>query len=189
MDRPNLTVLTHALVTRITFEGTRATGVEMVYEGKAHRIRAGCEVVLSLGAIHTAKVLLQSGIGDQEELQRFGIPIVQHLPGVGQNFQDHVALGCIWEYPEPLAPHNTGSEATLFWKSDPDLDSPDLQVCQAEIPIPSAETAARFNRPQDPGPCSAVSCRRRAEVESACQGQILSTLFRLNPICSLIPMT
>ena len=147
MDRPNLTVLTHALVTRITFDGTRAAGIEMLYQGKAHRIRAGCEVVLSLGAIHTAKVLLQSGIGDQEELQRFGIPIVQHLPGVGQNFQDHVALGCIWEYPEPLAPHNTGSEATLFWKSDPDLDGPDLQVCQAEIPIPSAETAARFNPP------------------------------------------
>jgi choline dehydrogenase len=80
MDRPNLTVLTHALVTRITFEGTRATGIEMVYDGKIHRIRAGCEVVLSLGAIHTAKVLLQSGIGDQEELHRFGIPIVQHLP-------------------------------------------------------------------------------------------------------------
>jgi len=58
MDRPNLTVLTHALVTRITFEGRRATGVEYLYDGKIYRISAGHEVVLSLGAIHTPKVLM-----------------------------------------------------------------------------------------------------------------------------------
>ena len=98
MDRPNLTVLTHALVTRLTFEGKRATGVEISYNGSTYRIRAGLEIVLSLGAIHTPKVLMQSGIGDQAELRRFGIPVVQHLPGVGQNFQDHSAIGCVWEY-------------------------------------------------------------------------------------------
>jgi hypothetical protein len=49
------------------------------------------EVVLSLGAIHTPKVLMQSGICDEAELRRFGIPVVQHLPGVGKNFQDQVA--------------------------------------------------------------------------------------------------
>jgi choline dehydrogenase len=83
MDRPNLTVLTHALVTRLTFEGKRATGVEISYNGSTYRIHAGLEVVLSLGAIQTPKVLMQSGIGDQAELQRLGIPVVQHLPGVG----------------------------------------------------------------------------------------------------------
>ena len=61
MDRPNLTVLVHALVTRITFEDKRATGVECIYNGKPNRISAGLEVVLSLGAIHTPKVLMQSG--------------------------------------------------------------------------------------------------------------------------------
>ena len=70
MDRPNVTVLTHALVTWITFEGKRATGVECIYNGKPNRISAGIEVVLSLGAIHTPKVLMQSGIGDEGELQR-----------------------------------------------------------------------------------------------------------------------
>lgn len=153
MDQPNLTVLTHALVTRITFEGTsentRAAGIEMVYEGQTHRIRAGCEVVLSLGAIHTPKVLMQSGIGDKNELRRFGIPVVQHLPGVGQNFQDHAAFGCIWEYREPLAPHNSGSEAVCFWKSDPDLDGPDLQIAHAEVPISTVEAAARFKPPAE----------------------------------------
>jgi choline dehydrogenase len=147
MDRPNLTVLTHALVTRVTFQGKRATGVEIVYDSETRRISAGLEVVLSLGAIHTPKVLMQSGIGDQMELQRLGIPLVQHLPGVGQNFQDHFRSTCIWEYQQPLPPRNNAGEATFFWKSDPGLNTPDLQTCQVEVPFCSAETAARFNPP------------------------------------------
>ena len=147
MDRPNLTVLTRALVTRLTFEGTRATGVEISYDGKTHRIRAGLEVVLSLGAIQTPKVLMQSGIGDQAELLRLGIPVLQHLPGVGQNLQDHVAFDCVWEYQEALPPRNTMSEAIFFWKSKSELDNPDLFACQAEVPKASAENAARFGMP------------------------------------------
>jgi choline dehydrogenase len=147
MDRPNLTVLTHALVTRITFEGKRATGVECIYNGKTHRISAGREVVLSLGAIHTPKVLMQSGIGDEVELQRLGIPLMQHLPGVGQNFQDHPGISCIWEYQKPLAPRNTTGETTFFWKSDPNLDTPDIQTIQAEIPFATPEMLARYNVP------------------------------------------
>jgi choline dehydrogenase len=147
MDRPNLTVLTHALVTKLTLEGKRATGVEIAFDGKIQRITAGLEVVLSLGAIHTPKVLMLSGIGDQAELQRLGIPVVQHLPGVGQNFQDHFGIGCIWEYQQPLPPRNNGGEATFFSKSNPGLDSPDLQTCQGELPFSSPETAAKFNPP------------------------------------------
>jgi choline dehydrogenase len=147
MDRPNLTVLTHALVTRLTLEAKRATGVEIAFEGKIQRITAGLEVILSLGAMHTPKVLMVSGIGDQGELQRLGIPVVHHLPGVGQNFQDHFGIGCVWEYQQPLAPRNNGVEATFFWKSNPGLDAPDLQTCQGELPICSAETSAKFNPP------------------------------------------
>jgi choline dehydrogenase-like flavoprotein len=147
MDRPNLTVLTHALVTRLTFDGKRATGVEITYDGKTHRIEAGIEVILSLGAVQTPKVLMQSGIGDQVELQRLGIPVVQHLPGVGQNFQDHPGIGCIWEYQEPLAPRNNAGEATFFWKSNRRLDTPDIQTCQVEVPLTSAEMLTSFNPP------------------------------------------
>ncbi|HEU5246071.1 MAG TPA: GMC family oxidoreductase N-terminal domain-containing protein [Candidatus Udaeobacter sp.] len=147
MDQPNLTVLTEALVTRLTFEGKRATGVEISYDGKTHRVRAGLEVVLSLGAIHTPKVLMQSGIGDGAELHRFGIPVVQHLPGVGQNLQSHPAIGCVWEYSEALPPRNNFSEATFFWKSNSALASPDLQTCQAELPLSSPENTARFGVP------------------------------------------
>jgi len=147
MDRPNLTVLTHALVTRLIFEGKRVTGVELFYDGKTHRIGAGLEVVLSLGAIQTPKVLMQSGIGDQDALQRLGIPVVQHLPGVGQNFQDHVAFDCVWEYQEALPPRNNMAEATFFWKSSSGLETPDVQTSQAEIPKSSAENSARFGLP------------------------------------------
>jgi len=149
MNQSNLTVLTHALVTRVTIDGKRATGVDVAYEGKIHRIGAEFEVVLSLGAMQTPKVLMLSGIGDQAELRRLGIPLVQDLPGVGQNFQDHLGIGCVWEYRHPLAPHNNAGEATYFWKSDSSLETPDLQTCQGEIPLCSAETAARFNPPPD----------------------------------------
>ncbi len=147
MDRENLTVLSHALVTRLALEGNRATGVEILFDGKVQHVTAGLEVVLSLGAMHTPKVLMLSGIGDQVELKRVGIPARQHLPGVGQNFQNHFGIGCIWEYQQPLPAHNNGGEATFFWKSDSSLDTPDIQTCQAELPICSDETAARFNPP------------------------------------------
>src|SRR5258708_31799395 len=76
MDQPNLTVLTHALVTRVTFAGQRATGVELIYEGQTRSIGAGLEVVLSLGANQTPKVLMQSGTGDQAAFQPFGVHVL-----------------------------------------------------------------------------------------------------------------
>src|SRR6476619_1573929 len=65
MDRPNLTVLPYALVTRLTFEGKSVTGVEIFWDGRTHHIRAAREVIMSLGAMNTPKVLMQSGIGDE----------------------------------------------------------------------------------------------------------------------------
>jgi choline dehydrogenase len=141
MDRSNLTVLTDALVTRIVLNGKRAVGVEFLRNGQSHRIAAACEIVLSLGAINTPKVLMQSGVGDQSELARVGINVVQHLPGVGRNFQDHVLTGCVWEYKTPLPLRNNAAEATFFWKSDPSLDTPDLQPTQVEVPFPTPEAA------------------------------------------------
>jgi choline dehydrogenase len=147
MDRPNLTVLTQSQVIKVTFEGGRATGVEVVSKGKRFRIAAEREIVLPLGAINTPKVLMHSGIGDQSALRSFGIPVVQHLPGVGQNFQDHAGIGCLWEHPEFPPPRNNAAEVIFFWKSQSSLETPDLQICQGEIPIPSIETAAQFAPP------------------------------------------
>ena len=143
MDRPNLTVLSHALVTRLTFNGKRAAGVEISCDGRIHRIRAGREVIMSLGAMNTPKVLMQSGIGDQTELRRFGIPVVQHLPGVGRGFQDHPVAACVWECSEPLPP-DVAPDAVLFWKSDSRLASPDFQILQGVL---SVEDAAKLGLP------------------------------------------
>src|SRR5215472_16072543 len=143
MDQPNLTVLTHALVTRLTFEGNRTTGVEISYEGSTRRIRAGREVILSLGAIHTPKVLLHSGIGDQAELRRFGIPVVQDLPGVGRGFQDHPAFCCLWDCSDSLPP-SLVPDAVIYWKSEAGLGSPDFQILQCVL---SAGDAAKFGLP------------------------------------------
>lgn len=148
MAQPNLTVLTGALVSRLTFEGNKVTGVEVILDGRLRRFGCTREVILSLGAVNTPKVLMQSGIGPDKELQRHGIAVRQHLPGVGQNHQDHVSFGCIWEYAEPQQVGNGGSEAKLYWKSDPGLDAPDLLQCQVEFPVPSAENAARANVPR-----------------------------------------
>ncbi|WP_269714883.1 GMC family oxidoreductase [Caulobacter sp. NIBR2454] len=142
-DRPNLTVITGAQVLRVILEQGRAVGVEVLHQGQTLKIGARHEVVLSLGAMHTPKVLMQSGVGERQELGRVGIAVARHLPGVGANLQDHVSFGCIWEYNEPLAPRNSGSEATLYWKSRPELEAPDLLFCQVEFPVPSDRTAAR----------------------------------------------
>jgi choline dehydrogenase len=85
---------------------------------------------------------MQSGIGPCAELQRHDIPVVECLPGVGQNHQDHVAFGCIFEFREPQPIGYGGSEATLYWSSDSSLDLPDMFHCQGEFPLPSAETAS-----------------------------------------------
>src|SRR5262249_32634553 len=81
------------------------------------RIRAGREVILSLGAIHTPKVLMQSGIGDEAELNHFSIPVIQHLPGVGLGFQDHPGVCCHWECSDSL-PSRPAPEAVIFWKTE-----------------------------------------------------------------------
>lgn len=141
MHKPNLTVLTDALVTRVIFEGRKAVGVEVVLGGQLLQVSAAKEVILSLGAVHTPKVLMQSGVGQEAELRRHGIAVVQDLPGVGQNHQDHIAFGCTWEYLQPQQVGGGGCEATLYWKSDSRLETPDLLQCQLEFAVPSPPEA------------------------------------------------
>ncbi|MFM7575790.1 MAG: GMC family oxidoreductase N-terminal domain-containing protein, partial [Microcystaceae cyanobacterium] len=92
MSRPNLTVLTKAMVSKVLFEGRRAVGVEYRYQDRTCQARVTGEVILSGGAFLSPKLLLLSGIGPAEDLQRLGIPVVQDLPGVGKNLQDHMRL-------------------------------------------------------------------------------------------------
>lgn len=148
MAQPNLTVLTGTQVLRVLLDGKRAVGVEALYEGKIVRLGARQEVVLSLGAINTPKVLMLSGIGDSAQLKQQGIDVVQDLPGVGRNYQDHIMVsGCIWEYRQALPPRNNAGESTFFWKSEPSLDVPDIQTFLAQIPIATPEAQALFQPP------------------------------------------
>lgn len=133
----NLTVLTGASVARVLLTGTRAVGVEVIIEGKRRCFYADAEVVLSMGAVNTPKVLMQSGIGPEDELNRHAIAVIHHLPGVGQNLQDHIAFGCTWEYLQPQLVGGSGCETKLYWKSDSRLDAPDLLQCQLEFAVPS----------------------------------------------------
>ena len=91
MRRRNLEVRTSALVTKITFDGRRATGVEYVVGAGHHQVEAG-EVILAGGAINTPQLLQLSGVGDQAHLRSLGIETIQHLPGVGENLQDHLEV-------------------------------------------------------------------------------------------------
>jgi choline dehydrogenase len=89
MTRPNLRVVTGALVEKILFDGTHATGVAFHQGGERQAARARREVILCGGAVNSPQLLMLSGIGPQPELAALGIPVVHHLPGVGRSLQDH----------------------------------------------------------------------------------------------------
>jgi choline dehydrogenase len=90
MGRSNLAVRTHALVTRVLFEGRRAVGVRFERGGQNVVVRARREVIISAGPINSPQLLKLSGVGPQAELAALGIPVVHDLPGVGENLQDHL---------------------------------------------------------------------------------------------------
>jgi len=89
LTRPNLRLVTNAMVHRVVFEGKRAVGVEFSRGSVAERAAATQEVILSAGAIGSPHILQLSGVGDAEHLSGIGVPVVHELKGVGANFQDH----------------------------------------------------------------------------------------------------
>jgi len=123
--RPNLTVKMHSLALRVTVEGGRATGVEIVSDRTRtpHVVHASREVIVASGAIGSPKLLMQSGIGPAEHLQAVGVKCLHDLPGVGSNLQDHLDLFVIAEctgdhtydkYNQPLYAAWAGIQYLLF---------------------------------------------------------------------------
>ena len=94
LDRPNLTAITGAQVTRVRFDGQRAVGVEYLRDGAGSPIAvdADKEVILSAGAINSPQLLMLSGVGPEDHLAAHDIPVVEPLPGVGRNLQDHLQV-------------------------------------------------------------------------------------------------
>ena len=149
--RRNLRTETHAHVTQILFEGKRAIGVEFSQKGKLHHVYANKEVILSAGAINSPALLQQSGIGDATLLKQHNIPVVHHLPGVGKNLQDHLQIRLVFKTTLPTLNDEVNSllkqawvgaryiltrtgpltlaasQVTVFTKSDPSVDRPDIQ--------------------------------------------------------------
>jgi len=101
-DRPNLDVVLRALVTRICFEGKRATGVEYLVNGTPHQATAG-EIICCGGSINSPQLLQLSGIGNAPELQDLGIDVVHDLPGVGENLQDHLEVYVQYACKQPVS--------------------------------------------------------------------------------------
>ncbi|MCW3151816.1 GMC family oxidoreductase N-terminal domain-containing protein [Achromobacter spanius] len=113
ISRPNLKVEHHALVDRVLFDeqNRRATGISVTQHGVARTFRANKEVILCAGAVDTPKILQLSGVGDQGLLARHQIPLVRHLPAVGQNLQDHL---CVSYYYKANIPTLNDQFSSLF---------------------------------------------------------------------------
>jgi choline dehydrogenase len=152
LHRPNLKVVTSALIDKLIMEGKEARGVEFSLDGVPHRVTARVETLLTAGAIGSPTILQRSGIGPAALLHERGVPLVHELPGVGGNLQDHLQLRMIFkvhgittlnqranslwgkammglEYalfrsgPLSMAPSQLGG----FFHSSPEVATPDLE--------------------------------------------------------------
>ena len=101
--RPNLAVLTGAHTTRVLFQGRRATGIAFLQGSAERSVAARREVVLCGGAINSLQLLLLSGVGPGAALQALGLPVVQDLPGVGRNLQDHLDVTVVQACTRPVS--------------------------------------------------------------------------------------
>ena len=174
MKRPNLTVITGALVHRVVMEGTKAIGVEYSKGGSKTIVGADREVIVSGGVINSPQLLMLSGIGDPERLAEHGIATAVDLKGVGQNLQDHLSVGIEYErigdgpfvgllrwdrllmsmaqaymFGTGFATEMPGP-LTGYLKSSPDLAQPDIQILARFIPPESQPWFPGYRkRPKD----------------------------------------
>lgn len=150
--RPNLTIITNAHTRRITFSGTHAQGVEVELKNQIKDYYASREIILSAGTISSPQILMLSGIGSGETLQKFDIKTLRNLAGVGHNLQDHLQIRMVFKISKPISlndylgnPMNkllTGanyvfrrrgpmtlaaSQVCVFCRSKPELEIPDIQ--------------------------------------------------------------
>src|SRR6185503_19662403 len=148
LDRKNLELQTDTTVTKIVFEGDRAVGVQIVSNQGEQTVRAKREVIVAAGTIHTAKLLMLSGVGNADELKKLGIGAVANLKGVGQNLQDHVLVsGVVYKYKGKMPDRRADSdavEAEVFLSSGVSDHPADVCLVLEQLPIVTPEAAARF---------------------------------------------
>jgi choline dehydrogenase len=148
LAQKNVTLLVKTHVDRLTFAGTRVTGVQLSGAAGARSIQAGSEVILCSGGINTPKLLMLSGIGNEAHLREHQIKTLVHSPDVGEHFQDHLLHGgCLWEPREHMPHRNSAANASGFIKSDASLAAPDLNLVQIELPYASDVVGKQFTPP------------------------------------------
>ncbi len=150
--RPNLSIETEALATKLLLEGRRAVGVAYDHRGVAKEARAA-EIVLCGGAFNSPQLLQLSGIGPGALLQAHGIAVLHDLPGVGENLHDHLQIRCQYRCTEPITMNDilgsrmrqwragvqwmltrkgpltlAAGHAGVFYRTDPSLEAPDAQI-------------------------------------------------------------
>jgi choline dehydrogenase len=114
LNRPNLKVLTQASVLRICLENNRAVRVVYWHKGTVHQVRAAQDIILCGGAINSPQLLMLSGIGPADHLRALGIQPIVHLPGVGQNLQDHLVAGPVYQCIQPVSLINAETPGSLL---------------------------------------------------------------------------
>ena len=135
LSRPNLDVITGALVHQVRLQGHRCTGVDYSVGASVYFVRCTGEVVLTAGAVGSAQLLLRSGIGPQSHLRSVGIDVAADLPGVGDNLFDHPMSGVVYRSARPVPPGQNNHGEALGLIRSPDADSPDLQVMFVDVPL------------------------------------------------------
>jgi choline dehydrogenase-like flavoprotein len=110
-DRENLHIIKNAFVTSLIIEDNEVKGINFEIDGKKVKAMAKKEVILSAGAVNSPKILMQSGIGKKEELEKFNIPIIKDLP-VGDNLQDHVFVYNNFKYHQQQGTPHSAAEVT-----------------------------------------------------------------------------
>ena len=183
LSRPNLTLWTHAQALRLTFEGTRCSGLVVRHQGREVAVKANREVILAAGAINSPHLLRLSGVGDPAVLKDNGIQPLHALPGVGENLQDHLQLRLIFKVrnlktlnatanslfgkagmaaqyalmkkgPMTMAPSQLGA----FTRSGPEFATPNLEYHVQPLSL------EKFGEPLHPFPAFTASvCNLRPE--------------------------
>src|SRR5882672_1148344 len=150
LSRPNLTLLLNTDVVKLNFTGTRCVGVKLMTDGAVKDVAADKEVILAAGTIHSPKLLMLSGVGEAKALRSFGIDVVENLPGVGGNLQDHVLLsGVVFKYKGKMPDRPADSnavEAEAYLSSGPSGDT-DICLVLHQLPAVTPEVASRFGPP------------------------------------------
>ncbi|KAF4121396.1 Choline dehydrogenase or related flavoprotein [Geosmithia morbida] len=142
--RPNLTLLTEAMVSKLHVKDGVASGVDVTLkDGQRITIKARKETILCAGAVDTPRLLLHSGIGPRDQLEALGIPVVADVPGVGENLLDHPETIIMWELNKPVPENQTtmDSDAGVFLRREApnaagnDGDAADIMMHCYQIPF------------------------------------------------------